>query len=409
MSEMTPKEKTEIETLELVKGTCNESFLDLLGVSNPNPTVNARELLRYSYRWTFNTPMFSYMRREKKGVHLDKVFFDKARVFIFYPSRYMQNISEDVEFSRSKPSTVEVSTEFIALSPYRELHISPGGLHVLITEYEENLKEETDKIGGFEDSRKFEELRAIINRMRNVNVRDKYDPNISKDLDDLIANDDELDFKSQASKAIELNKRLLDIINKFIEDIENEVIPQNEREIQKAMEELEKDKAKQGGMETKLKTISDRIKEGNKKIKGFQRKNQQDERKLELARTDALLIERQIPLNQEIEKNAEKQAAIRLHLNCVKRNLDRMKQSISEYEYSGLEFNIKKNTIEQKGSKISGHTTFFFLPNTMRPLTIFAAVIFMTKTSDRSELRDKYKSLNLFDIISFPVFVNEEF
>ena len=406
---MTQNEETDIETLELVKGTCNESFLDLLGVSNPKPTVNAKELLRYSYRWTFNTPMFSYMRREKKGADLDEVFFDKARVFLFYPSRYMQNISEDVEFSRSKPSSVEISSEFIALSPYKELHISPGGLRVLIAEYEENLQEETDKIGGFEDHRKFEELRAIINGMRNVNVRDKYDPAISKDLDDLIANEDELDFKSQASKAIELNIRLLDSINKFIEFIENEVIPQTEHEIQETMEAVEKDKAKQAGMETKLKTISDRIKEGNKKIKGLEKKTQHDERKLEQARTDALLIEKQIPLNQEIEKNAEKQAAIRIHLNCVKRNLDRMKQSISEYEYSGLEFNIKKNTIEQKGSKISGHTTFFFLPNTMRPLTIFAAVIFMTKTSDRSELRDKYKSLNLFDILSFPIFVNEKF
>jgi len=405
---MTEEENTDIETLEIVKGTCNESFLDLLGVSNPKPTVNARDLLRYSYRWTFNTPMFNYMKREKKGARLDEVFFDKARVFLFYPSRYMQNISEDVEFSRTKPMSVDFSTEFQALSPFRELQISPGGLEALIPEYEENLTNEMDKIGSFEDSKKYEELRMIMNTMRNTNNTDIYEAPSSKEILELIDNNEGLDFKTQASKSIEFNNLLLDSIKKFIDNIENNILPQNEAEIEKTRLAIEADKAKQAGMETKVKTIGDRIKEGNKKYKGLNKKNAQDERRLDDARTDALLIERQIPINIEIERNAEKQAAIRIHLNCVKRNLEKLKQTVSQYEYSGLEFNIKKNTIEERGSKVSGHTTFFFLANTMKPLMVFAAVIFMTKPSDSSELH-KYKSLNLFDIISFPVFVNEKF
>lgn len=406
---MTERNNTEIETLELVKGTCNESFLDLLGVSNPSPTVNARDLQRYSYRWTFNTPMFNYMKREKKGAHMDEVFFDKARVFLFYPSRYVQEIDESIEFSRSKTMSVEFSTEFQAMSPFKELQISPGGLEVLITEYEENLRIEMEKIGEFEDDQKYDELRIIMNTMRNVNIRDIYEAPNTQEILDLIGNKEGLDFKSQASKSLEFNNLLLDSIKKFINDVENNVIPANEAEIEKTRIALEADKDKQAGIETKVKTIQDRIKEANKKYKGLSKKNKQDERRLDQAMTDALLIERQLPINLDIEKNAEKQAAIRIHLNCVKRNLDKLKQTVSQYEYSGLEFNIKKNTIEQRGSKISGHTTFFFLPNTMKPLMIFGAVIFMTKTSDQSALRDKYKSLNLFDILSFPVFVNEKF
>ena len=408
---MTESNKTEIETLELVKGTCNESFLDLLGVTNPSPTVNARNLIRYSYRWTFNTPMFNYMKREKKGAHMDEVFFDKARIFLFYPSRYMQGISDDVEFSRTTPASADFnqSIEFQAISPYKELQISPGGLEVLMSEYEENLRIEMEKIGGFEDDQKYDELRIIMNTMRNVNIRDIYEAPNTQEILDLIDNKEELDFKSQASKSIEFNNLLLDSIKKFIDDVENKVIPANEAEIEKTRIALESDKDKQAGIETKVKTIQDRIKEANKKYKGLSKKNKQDERRLDQAKTDALLIERQLPVNLDIEKNAEKQAAIRIHLNCVKRNLEKLKQSVSQYEYSGLEFNIKKNTIEQRGSKISGHTTFFFLPNTIKPLMIFGAVIFMTKTSDQSALRDKYKSLNLFDILSFPVFVNEKY